>query len=167
MSEKKREANNNFPPCLCSNCDPKSAEDLISALKHLTVDNFKENILNRELTFTVPVPPAPPKVTKPQSCITKKTGKHCLDRELENLAGALVEKFQQYFNGQIDAGHSEFRPRGHFRLSTARQMAVTHQNGFSLEQLEKVIGGEVIDGQMPVLHAELEAHVKTQPFLYY
>ncbi|POW08637.1 hypothetical protein PSTT_07340 [Puccinia striiformis] len=137
MSEKKREADNNFPPCLCSNCDPKSAENLILALKHLTVDNFKENILNRELTFAVPVPPPPPKVTKPQLCITKKTGKH------------------------------QFRPRGHFKLSAARQMTVAYQNGYSLEQLEKLIGGEVINGQMVFLHAELEAHVKTQPFLNY
>ncbi|KAI7955391.1 hypothetical protein MJO28_005791 [Puccinia striiformis f. sp. tritici] len=167
MSEKKREADNNFPPCLCSNCDPKSAENLILALKHLTVDNFKENILNRELTFAVPVPPPPPKVTKPQLCITKKTGKHRLHGELENLAVALVERFQQYFNRQIDAVHSEFRPRGHFKLSAARQMTVAYQNGYSLEQLEKLIGGEVINGQMVFLHAELEAHVKTQPFLNY
>ncbi|POV94386.1 hypothetical protein PSHT_16249 [Puccinia striiformis] len=135
MSEKKREADNNFPPAYALT-GPQNAAST-------------------------------PQGHQATMCITKKTGKHRLHGELENLAVALVERFQQYFNRQIDAVHSEFRPRGHFKLSAARRMTVAYQNGYSLEQLEKLIGGEVINGQMVFLHAELEAHVKTQPFLNY
>ncbi|POW02979.1 hypothetical protein PSTT_11419 [Puccinia striiformis] len=58
-AERDREIENNFSKCLCSNCDPESAKLLISALKYLNLDNFKDNIINRNLNFTVPVTPPP------------------------------------------------------------------------------------------------------------
>ncbi|KAI7933445.1 hypothetical protein MJO28_017648 [Puccinia striiformis f. sp. tritici] len=129
--------------------------------------NFKDNIINRNLNFTVPVTPPPPKVTKPRSCINKKTGKKPLDGELENLAAALVEGFSEYHVSQINHTYSEFKSRKHFGIFDARRMALAYHNGFSMEQVEKVIGGEAIDGQMKFLQTELETYVKSRPFLNY
>ncbi|POV99132.1 hypothetical protein PSHT_13634 [Puccinia striiformis] len=111
--------------------------------------------------------PPPPKVTKPRSCINKKTGKKPLDGELENLAAALVEGFSEYHVSQINHTYSEFKSRKHFGIFDARRMALAYHNGFSMEQVEKVIGGEAIDGQMKFLQTELETYVKSRPFLNY
>ncbi|POW05826.1 hypothetical protein PSTT_09407 [Puccinia striiformis] len=67
ISEKNREANNGFARCLCSNCEPESAEDLVLGLKYLSIANFKPNIVNPELDFLLPVLPLPPKLTQPRS----------------------------------------------------------------------------------------------------
>ncbi|POW21178.1 hypothetical protein PSHT_02680 [Puccinia striiformis] len=116
-AKRDREIENEFSTCLCSNCDPESAKHLISALKYLNLDDFNENIINRQLTFTLPVMPPPPKVTKPRACINKKTGKKPLDGELENLAVSLVKAFLEYHTSQISCSYSEFKSRKHFRLA--------------------------------------------------
>ncbi|KNE89507.1 hypothetical protein PSTG_17036 [Puccinia striiformis f. sp. tritici PST-78] len=136
-------------------------------LKFLNFENFEDNIINRQLTFTVPVMPPLPKVTKPRSCITKKTGKKSLDGELENLAVSLVKVFSEYHTAQITSSHSKFKAGKHFGIFDARRMALAYHNGFSSEEMEKVIGGEAIDGQMRCLETELEAYVKSRPFLNY
>ncbi|KAH9443114.1 hypothetical protein MJO28_014450 [Puccinia striiformis f. sp. tritici] len=111
--------------------------------------------------------PPLPKVTKPRSCITKKTGKKSLDGELENLAVSLVKVFSEYHTAQITSSHSKFKAGKHFGIFDARRMALAYHNGFSSEEMEKVIGGEAIDGQMRCLETELEAYVKSRPFLNY
>ncbi|POW00163.1 hypothetical protein PSHT_13221 [Puccinia striiformis] len=167
ISEKNREANNGFARCLCSNCEPESAEDLVLGLKYLSIANFKPNIVNPELDFLLPVLPLPPKLTQPRSCINKKTGSAPLDGELENLAVELVKWFAGYYKENISPSHAEFKPGERFRLFDARRMALAHHNNLSADLLEKAIGGESIDGQMDFLQSRIDEYVKTERFLDY
>ncbi|POW18746.1 hypothetical protein PSHT_05506 [Puccinia striiformis] len=156
ISEKNREANNGFARCLCSNCEPESAEDLVLGLKYLSITNFKPNIVNPELDFLLPVLSA-----------TQKTGSAPLDGELENLAVELVKWFAGYYKENISPSHAEFKPGERFRLFDARRMALAHHNNLSADLLEKAIGGESIDGQMDFLQSRIDEYVKTERFLDY
>ncbi|POW02424.1 hypothetical protein PSTT_11764 [Puccinia striiformis] len=167
VNEKTREAEKGFAECLCSNCDPSSAEELIAALKHLHVGNFKENITSRKLNFEVPISPPLPKVTRPRSCITKKTGKKKLEGELENFAVFMVQQFDKFHRSHISPEYSEFKPSAHFGLFKARRMVLAFHKGFTAEQLDRLIGGDAINGQMPFLQAKLEDYIKTEQWKNY
>jgi hypothetical protein len=54
-----------------------------------------------------------------------------------------------------------------FGLVDARRMALDFHNGFSLEQLDRLIGGDLINGHVKFLWERLQAYVKTRKWIDY
>ncbi|KAA1114734.1 ATP-dependent DNA helicase sgs1 [Puccinia graminis f. sp. tritici] len=165
--ERLREEGKNFTTCLCSNCEPDSAQELVNAFKHLTTDNFKENITSRDISIDVPVPPKVPKVATTRSVVKADTGKEPLDGELEEFSKFLAAKFANFHYTQIGAEHSEFEPEDHFGIFEARRVVVAFRGGASNEEIEDFAGGKAHKGQMEHLLNQINNYIGKVSYLDY
>jgi hypothetical protein len=165
--EQLREEKENFTVCLCSNCDPDSAKDLVEAFKHLTTDNFNENITSREILIDIPAPPKVPKISKSRSVVKAETGKEPLDGELEQFSQFLVERFSEFHYNKIDAEYSEFDPEDHFGIFEARRVVVAFRGGASNEEIENLAGGEAHEGQAKHMLEQINEYIGKASYLDY
>ncbi|KNE98975.1 hypothetical protein PSTG_07819 [Puccinia striiformis f. sp. tritici PST-78] len=166
-TEKLREEEKNFTTCLCSNCDPEGAKNLVEGFKYLTTDNFAENITSRNLLFDIPVSMVVPKATTTQSPVKADTGKEPLDEELETFAEFLVSEFAQFHYTQINPEYSEFEPEEHFAIFEAQRVVVGFCGGVSNKVLEDLVGGGAHDTQMVHLLERLKEYTGKASYLDY
>ncbi|POW13848.1 hypothetical protein PSTT_03457 [Puccinia striiformis] len=139
-TEKIQEAQEGFAECLCLNCE--------------------QNVMSKELNFEVPFSPPLP------SCITKKTGKQSLRNELKTFAAHMVQQLEAFHKSQIP-DYPEFNPKNHFGMFKARRMVLAFDEGFSVEHLDRLMGGDAIDGQFKFLKAKLDEYSKTDAWKDY
>ncbi|EFP82690.1 uncharacterized protein PGTG_08886 [Puccinia graminis f. sp. tritici CRL 75-36-700-3] len=149
VAEINREKLCQFPPCRCTNCNIDSGIKLIENLKELSRHNF-DDVMNDRFKFTE------------DSIIESKKRKQT--RRVENsLLGAesnkaLVDKFKnymllyfrEYYNARMGRS-SRFSACDLFREEHVDAIILHFEDLDNLDTLERIIGGEVIDGQIQFL----------------
>ncbi|OAV96427.1 hypothetical protein PTTG_04007 [Puccinia triticina 1-1 BBBD Race 1] len=139
-----------FGKCICSNCEPESSKWVISNLKRENIDNFDLFISDspEDIAELHPISQAK-HVLNDRVDWVEESGKKPLHQILETFAQNLV----QYFNEFFDAGMNDYGPYSadiYFTIKHARMIAKNIKK-LTLDNIDELIGGEMFDGQFPML----------------
>ncbi|EFP76779.1 uncharacterized protein PGTG_02240 [Puccinia graminis f. sp. tritici CRL 75-36-700-3] len=149
LKEKDHEETKGFPICKCSNCFPEEANLLRANMLGIKVTNFEEALDDpKKLTggqLTAEISPLK----------KKKVDQPTKSKEflliLDHLAVILVKRFDEFFYEVYGKARS-FSPHTLFSLVEANVIAQRFEDIKSTMDIEELIGGEVMDGQLDVLH---------------
>ncbi|POW02933.1 hypothetical protein PSHT_11887 [Puccinia striiformis] len=78
----------------------------------------------------------------------------------------MVQQFEAFHKSQIP-DYPKFNPKNRFGMFKARRMVLTFAKGFSVEQLDRLMGGDTIDGQFKFYKTKLNEYSKTDPWKDY
>ncbi|EFP93397.2 uncharacterized protein PGTG_19415 [Puccinia graminis f. sp. tritici CRL 75-36-700-3] len=146
IAEIDREKLCQFPPCRCSNCNVESGMKLIENLKELSIHNF-DDAMNDRAEFT--------HVSNGQTSVKRKQtrcGKTLLGGEagkeiVVKFKECLLSSFREYYNNR-KARSCRFSAHDVFREEHADAIIANLDNLDDLDSLERIVGGEVIEGQI-------------------
>ncbi|KAH9468835.1 hypothetical protein Pst134EA_009364 [Puccinia striiformis f. sp. tritici] len=127
-----REIAAGFPACMCSNCVELSPE--------------------APLGLNVPF-------QRVASGPAYRVAKGPLTSRLEEQAKYLVGEFNTYFYQHFELSLSSYTPQKFFNLDKARALVIAAEDSQPVTILERLIGGEVVEGQMLFLLDRI-AHFK-------
>ncbi|POW13687.1 hypothetical protein PSTT_03636 [Puccinia striiformis] len=131
-NEKSREESEGFPECRCSNCMPMEASTFIENMKRINMDNVDRMITTDLNAYITGV--SIPKVKKVKAQTQQADARH--GDEL-HLRGHSTNRF--YDSTQL------------FREEKLELVALNADKISDAEELELLIGGEMIDGQLDAL----------------
>jgi hypothetical protein len=154
VEEVEREKAMNFPLCLCSNCEIQVGKLLIENLKRLNQSNFSDYVLN--LHSMMPGNPTACKAQKKALRVTNaqtKTQDHPMklsNDETKVLKEMLIRNCHQFIKNLVPAG-GMITARRFFGENEANAIARNLKKHGSVDNMEKVIGGELFLGQVEAL----------------
>ncbi|POW11538.1 hypothetical protein PSHT_08422 [Puccinia striiformis] len=144
-----------FLACMCSNCVELSPE-AVSRLIHMDNYNFERSIVDPAnipaLGLNVPF-------QRVASGPAYRVAKGPLTSQLEEQAKYLVGEFNTYFYQHFELSLSSYTPQKFFNLDKARALVIAAEDSQPVTILERLIGGEVVEGQMLFLLDHI-AHFK-------
>ncbi|KAA1123854.1 ATP-dependent DNA helicase sgs1 [Puccinia graminis f. sp. tritici] len=147
LREEIRELDEDFPPCKCSNCAPEEAEMLRTNMSMISNDNF-ESLLDHPDSLYDPQT-CQPTSAKRTRCQKKKP---CLPNPIiDQFVVTLVDNFNRFFRDTYGKARS-FLPAELFSSLEANEIANNLDCITSQRDIDKYIGGEMIDGQLEMLH---------------
>ncbi|KAI7954799.1 hypothetical protein MJO28_005199 [Puccinia striiformis f. sp. tritici] len=150
-----REIAAGFPACMCSNCVELSPE-AVSRLIHMDNYNFERSIVDPAnipaLGLNVPF-------QRVASGPAYRVAKGPLTSRLEEQAKYLVGEFNTYFYQHFELSLLSYTPQKFFNLDKARALVIAAEDSQPVTILERLIGGEVVEGQMLFLLDRI-AHFK-------
>ncbi|POW21733.1 hypothetical protein PSHT_02101 [Puccinia striiformis] len=149
-NKKSREESEGFPECRCSNCMPMEASTFIENMKRINMDNVDRMITTDLNAYITGV--SIPKVKKVKAQTQRKSTKRPL-ADPEDL-----RLYKRQMRDTVD----ELHLRGHstnrfydstqlFREEKLELVALNADKISDAEELELLIGGEMIDGQLDAL----------------
>ncbi|KAH9460132.1 hypothetical protein Pst134EB_008331 [Puccinia striiformis f. sp. tritici] len=149
-NEKSRKESEGFPECRCSNCMPMEAGTFIENMKRINVDNVDRMITTDLNAYITGV--SIPKVKKVKAQTQRKSTKRPL-ADPEDL-----RLYKRQMRDTVDELHLRGRSTNRFYDSTQLfreeklELAALNADKISdAEELELLIGGEMIDGQLDAL----------------
>ncbi|KAH9462520.1 hypothetical protein Pst134EB_006412 [Puccinia striiformis f. sp. tritici] len=147
--EKAREEACGFLECLCSNCHPEYAAWLMANLRRLNIGNFTSLVTSNPPPLTL-APIGPPVIRRTtQSVVTVASDvTQPIEPILEQLAHNLVARFQEHFDSM--GCTNELEAEDLFSIRSARAIA-NCVDGISKPELRRIIGGDIVRGQVDML----------------
>ncbi|KAA1096985.1 hypothetical protein PGTUg99_000655 [Puccinia graminis f. sp. tritici] len=117
LEEKKREIEEGFPTCRCSNCFPDEANtNFMKTCVELTLDNFSDAVLNPAIlpiAATVPFDSIPRK---------RRPARKDLSHVLLQFSESLLKEFEKFFWVQFPEA-ATFSPKDLFNFEQAKDIA--------------------------------------------
>ncbi|POW20273.1 hypothetical protein PSHT_03707 [Puccinia striiformis] len=139
-----REIAAGFAACMCSNCVELSPE-AVSRLIHMDNYNFERSIVDPAnipaLGLNVPF-------QRVASGPAYRVAKGPLTSRLEEQAKYLVGEFNTYFYQHFELSLSSYTHKNSLTLDKARALVIAAEDSQPVTILERLIGGEVVEGQM-------------------
>lgn len=160
MEEVDRQKKMNFAPCFCSNCLVQEGNLLIDNLKSLNQDNFTNHILNRK-TFEprATTTGSLSNTTQPETKKTQQIPVKLSKDKIPILKIILTMACHRFIEETMGTG-GVIIPRQIFGEKEVKAIVKNVNRICSIEDMERVIGGELIIGQTEVLFESLEGFIK-------
>ncbi|EFP80654.2 uncharacterized protein PGTG_06610 [Puccinia graminis f. sp. tritici CRL 75-36-700-3] len=164
--ERAHEIASKFPQCLCSNCEPQKMQSLLDNFRRFRNNNFDLFMENGE---DLPEDPLNIPLVRPSTRANFRLGstKNPLDDVLEDLAGRLVDRFDGMFNETFDVETAEIQAVQMFDIQQARLYALAVKRGLSKLEITRLIGGEMIQGQMDTLQSVVDLYCEGDTYRQY
>ncbi|OAV86184.1 hypothetical protein PTTG_30040 [Puccinia triticina 1-1 BBBD Race 1] len=151
LRKESRKANERFPPCGCSNCDPVAAQYLKDRMMQISNGNF-DAVLENPKEVPGPLPVKKPKEKHPRATKPK-------DRDLRPIElltyNVLLSSFSRFFIENYGRPRSFFPDQifGHTEADAIARNLDTVKNK---NDIAKFVGGEQLDGQLDMLKKTLD-----------
>ncbi|KAA1084514.1 hypothetical protein PGT21_029971 [Puccinia graminis f. sp. tritici] len=145
LEEKKREIEEGFPTCRCSNCFPDEATQLYENMRELTLDNFSDAVLNPAIlpiAATVPFDSIPRK---------RRPARKDLSPVLLQFSESLLKEFEKFFWVQFPEA-ATFSPKDLFNFEQAKDIARHIPEIKEPDDILDDIGGGSVEGQQELLY---------------
>ncbi|OAV85283.1 hypothetical protein PTTG_30642, partial [Puccinia triticina 1-1 BBBD Race 1] len=154
IRERARQVEMLFPRCLCSNCGPEKVSSVLDNYWKFRTSNFDQYMTTGD---DLPEDPLNTTYTRASQRPTYRLGstKNPLAPALEVLANRLVEEFGRLFKETFDPETAEVHVEQMFEIQQARAFALAVKRGLPLTEITRIIGGEMINGQMEHLQTKV------------
>ncbi|OAV95558.1 hypothetical protein PTTG_26595 [Puccinia triticina 1-1 BBBD Race 1] len=142
-----REKVEKFTVCSCSNCKPSKVSSVMDNFRKFQKSNFDQYM---ETGKDLPNDPLNTPYVRVSQHPTYRLGstKTSLAPVLEELANQLVTEFGRLYHDTLDVDTAEVHVEQMFEIQQARAFALAVKRGLPLTEITRVIGGEMIEGQM-------------------
>ncbi|KAA1107539.1 ATP-dependent DNA helicase sgs1 [Puccinia graminis f. sp. tritici] len=145
ITEVRREKSLGFPQCRCSNCMVEEGDTLIKNLHHLNKSNFDDALMDRtQFPMTEPLPNKRITRSAPNDLVVDNP-------ELAaNFQCHLIEVFRNFYEEKMGTS-GRFSASELFNEHHATSVIKNLPNIDKNDDLNTIIGGETIDGQVELL----------------
>ncbi|KAA1126851.1 ATP-dependent DNA helicase sgs1 [Puccinia graminis f. sp. tritici] len=153
--EAARETEKEFSECFCSNCKPESSQWLINNMKRATIKNFDSFIsdLREDIPELNPIRRSCSVQTNKVVWV-EESGEKPLEESLEMFSKDLVGYFNRLFES-VMKNMATYPPSTYFCIKQARRIS-KNIGQLTIDNIEELIGGEMLPGQMSMLIKHIE-----------
>ncbi|EFP83352.2 uncharacterized protein PGTG_08538 [Puccinia graminis f. sp. tritici CRL 75-36-700-3] len=153
--EAARETEKEFAECFCSNCKPESSQWLINNMKRATIKNFDSLIsdLREDIPELNPIRRSCSVQTNKVVWV-EESGEKPLEESLEMFSKDLVGYFNRLFES-VMKNMATYPPSAYFCIKQARRIS-KNIGQLTIDNIEELIGGEMLPGQMSMLIKHIE-----------
>ncbi|OAV93796.1 hypothetical protein PTTG_27160 [Puccinia triticina 1-1 BBBD Race 1] len=147
IQERARQQEMEFPTCECSNCEPTKVASVLDNYRKFRTSTFDQYMKTGEDLPDDPQNTTHVRVSQRPNYRLGST-KTPLAPALEELADQLLEEFGRLFEDTFDPDTAEVHVEQMFEIQQARSFSLAVKRGLPLTEITRIIGGEMIDGQM-------------------